>query len=103
MAKTSGITGMEMRKVGRNMAKTDLQKRASKLPFLSKDHKFPWERHMVENSPTQAPVKNDNRIKSAKNVSADGSEPGAKIGQKGQKTRGTGAAIRGTRSMGPLG
>jgi hypothetical protein len=36
------------------------------------------------------------------NVSSDNSAPGEKVGKKGQKIRGTGAATKGLRAMGPL-
>lgn len=101
MAKVTAPTGLDMRKYGRNLAKAMNEqgklpshpKKAAPQPYKTQDKTPDLKASQMEGRPVP---------KKVANVSADNSSPGSIVGKGGIKMRGTGAATRGTRSMGPL-
>ena len=101
MAKVTAPNGLDMRKYGRNLAKA--MNEQGKLPSHPKKvAPQPYKTQDSTPEPKAGKVPGKPIPTKVANVSPDNSAPGVKVGGKGIKTRGTGAAIRGIRSMGPL-
>ena len=94
--KVNSPTGQDMRKYGRNLARAMNQthslavgsKKAAPMPYAVGDAKFPAPEVMKHG---------DNKVTPGAEVPVNGSP------KKATKIRGTGAAIKGTMSRGPMG